>query len=69
MIDGLCKEGKLDDGMKLFSKMSNKNVWPNVVTYSVIVDGICKEGKLDGGMKLFHEMSNQNICPNVVVKV
>ena len=40
MIDALCKEGKLDNGMKLLSEMSNKIVWPNVVTYNVIVDGI-----------------------------
>ena len=52
MIDGLCKEGKLDDGMKILSEMSNKTVWPNVVTYSLIVDGLCIEAKLDEGMKL-----------------
>ena len=69
MIDGIWKEGKLEDGMKLFFEMSNKNVWPNVVTYSVVIDGLCKEGKLDEGMKLFHEMTNKNICPSVIVKV
>ena len=37
MIDGLCKEGKLGDGMKLFFEMSNKNV---VEPHFVIIFGV-----------------------------
>jgi pentatricopeptide repeat protein len=56
LIDGFCKEGKLEEPMELLHEMSNKNICPNVVTYSVLIDGFCKEGKLEEAMDLLHEM-------------
>ena len=51
----ICKKGKLDEGMKLFHEMSNRNICPDVVTYSALIDGLCKEGKLHEASKLLHD--------------
>jgi pentatricopeptide repeat protein len=52
--------------MKLFwPKMSNKNIFPNVVIYNVLIDGFSKGDKLDEAVELFHEMDNNNIFPDV----
>lgn len=63
--EGLCKEGKLDEAMKLFFEMARRNICPNVVTYNALIDGLCKEGKLAKVGKLFSEMVAKNICPNL----
>ena len=47
----------------LLFEMSNKIVWPNVVTCSVIVEGLGKEANFEEDMKLFHEMSNKKHLP------
>ena len=62
LIDGLSKEGKLDEARKLFNKMS---VCLNVVTCNAVIDGFCKEGKLDDDINLLHEMTKQNLCADV----
>ena len=48
---------------EILFEISNKIVWPNVVTYNVIVDGLGKEAKFEEGMKLFHEISNKKHFP------
>jgi pentatricopeptide repeat protein len=37
LIDGLCKEGKLEEAMKLFYEMPNKNICPDVITYMCLL--------------------------------
>ena len=66
LINGLCKEGKLQEASKLFYEMSHINICPSVVTYNVLIDGLGKEGKLDEARKIFYEMPSINIFPNVV---
>ena len=47
LIDGLYKEGKLDNVKRIFYEMSNRNIYLDVVTYNVLIHGLSKEGKLD----------------------
>jgi pentatricopeptide repeat protein len=48
LIDGFCKELKLDKARKLFYEMPNKNICPNVVTRKAIIDGFCKGRAMEG---------------------
>ena len=39
LINGFCKEKRIDEAMNLFHEMSNKGVTPNVVTFSTLIGG------------------------------
>ncbi|GFQ05679.1 pentatricopeptide repeat-containing protein at1g62670 mitochondrial [Phtheirospermum japonicum] len=41
VIDGLCKDRMIDSALKLFDEMSEKDIVPNVVTYSALICGLC----------------------------
>ncbi|KAL3618118.1 hypothetical protein CASFOL_038439 [Castilleja foliolosa] len=42
MIDSLCKDGLVQDAMKLFRLMREKGTIPGVVLYTAVVEGFCK---------------------------
>lgn len=56
LIDGYCKDGKLEVAYELFEKMSEVNLSNNGVTYAVLIDGFCKNGMLDKARVLFSKM-------------
>ena len=39
LINGYCKNKRIDEAMHLFHEMSNKGLTPNVVTYSTLIGG------------------------------
>ena len=41
LINGFCKEKRIDEEINLFHVMSNKGVTPDVVTYSTLIGGFC----------------------------
>ncbi|MCD7449273.1 hypothetical protein HAX54_051013 [Datura stramonium] len=47
MINGLCKNGKLDKARALFEKLSFIGLLPDVRTYNSMINGFCLEGLLD----------------------
>ena len=42
LINGYCKNKRIDEARSLFDEMSNKGVAPNVVTYSTLIGGFCE---------------------------
>ncbi|XP_060177741.1 putative pentatricopeptide repeat-containing protein At1g12700, mitochondrial [Lycium barbarum] len=47
MIYSLCKFGQWEKVMILFSKMVNPNIYPDILTFGMLIDGLCKEGKVE----------------------
>ncbi|XP_070042454.1 putative pentatricopeptide repeat-containing protein At1g12700, mitochondrial [Nicotiana tomentosiformis] len=47
VIDGLCKEEKVEDAEKIMRHMIRKGEEPTVVTYNAIADGYCLRGQID----------------------
>jgi pentatricopeptide repeat protein len=47
VIDGLCKEGQVDNAYNLFCEMIDHGIGPNVITCSSIIDGLCKAQEID----------------------
>nr|DAD36503.1 TPA_asm: hypothetical protein HUJ06_007144 [Nelumbo nucifera] len=56
MLDGLCKDGLVQEVMKLFGLMREKGTFPEVVIYTAVVEGFCKAQKLDDAKRIFRKM-------------
>ncbi|XP_077228243.1 uncharacterized protein LOC143861192 [Tasmannia lanceolata] len=64
MLDGLCKDGLIQEAMKLFGLMREKGTIPEVVIYTAVVEGFCKALKVDDAKRIFRKMQNNGISPN-----
>ncbi|KAL6878190.1 hypothetical protein ACP4OV_012652 [Aristida adscensionis] len=64
MLDGLCKNGLLQDAMKLFGLMREKGAIPEVVIYTAVVEAFCKASKLDDATRIFRKMQGNGVIPN-----
>ncbi|XP_020080110.1 pentatricopeptide repeat-containing protein At4g38150 isoform X3 [Ananas comosus] len=64
MLDGLCKDGLIQEAMKLFGLMREKGTIPEVVIYTAVVDGFCKAAKFDDAKRIFRKMQKNGIVPN-----
>ncbi|RWV87602.1 hypothetical protein GW17_00050387 [Ensete ventricosum] len=64
MLDGLCKDGLIQEAMKLFGSMREKGTMPEVVIYTAAVDGFCKAAKFDDAKRIFRKMQKNGIAPN-----
>ncbi|MBA0584062.1 hypothetical protein Gorai_014895, partial [Gossypium raimondii] len=67
VIDGLCKVGRQEEGLRLMDRMrSMKGLAPNVFTYNCLIDGLCKCGDVEKGKELFDQMNEVGVSPNVI---
>ena len=66
LIDGLCKEGKIDKAVDILHDMISKGHEPNVVTYNILINGLCKKGEIDKAVDILHDMISKECEPNVV---
>lgn len=64
MLDGLCKDGLVQEAMNLFSLMREKGTIPEVVIYTAVVEGFCKAFKFDDAKRIFRKMQSKGITPN-----
>ncbi|XP_059654099.1 pentatricopeptide repeat-containing protein At4g38150 [Cornus florida] len=64
MLDGLCKDGLVQEAMKLFGLMREKGTIPEVVIYTAVVEGFCKAQKFEDAQRIFRKMQNNGISPN-----
>ncbi|KAK6916525.1 Pentatricopeptide repeat [Dillenia turbinata] len=56
LIKGFCKEGKMEEALKLQKEMVGKGYVPNVEIYGAFIDGYMKLGNMELVGKLRHEM-------------
>lgn len=66
MLDGLCKDGLIQEAMNLFGLMREKGTIPEVVIYTAVVDGFCKAQKFDDAKRIFRKMQSNGISPNAL---
>nr|XP_009787267.1 PREDICTED: pentatricopeptide repeat-containing protein At1g62720-like [Nicotiana sylvestris] len=66
VIDGLCKEGRVEDAEEVMKHMVGKGVEPNIFTYNVIMDGYCLRGQVDRARRIFDFMIGENIEPDTI---
>ena len=64
MLDGLCKDGLLQEAMKLFGWIREKGTMPEVVVYTAVVEGFCQAEEFDKAKKIFRKMQDNGIVAN-----
>ncbi|KAL2940399.1 hypothetical protein RDABS01_028851 [Bienertia sinuspersici] len=80
MLDGLCKDGLVQEAMKLFGLMRekgsmpevvvytavNNGIVPNAFSYTVLIKGLSKAKRLDDAVDFCVEMLENGHSPNVI---
>ncbi|CAI9777441.1 unnamed protein product [Fraxinus pennsylvanica] len=64
MLDGLCKDGLVQETMKLFGLMREKSSISKVVVYITVVEGFFKAQNLEDAVRIFKKMQSNGIIPN-----
>ncbi|CAL0331854.1 unnamed protein product [Lupinus luteus] len=64
MLDGLCKDGLVQEALKLFGVMREKGTIPEIVVYTAVVEGYTKAHKFDDAKRIFRKMQSTGISPN-----
>lgn len=64
MLDGLCKDGNVQEALKLFGLMREKGTIPEIVIYTAVVEGYTKAHKADDAIRIFRKMQSNGISPN-----
>ncbi|KAK7255126.1 hypothetical protein RIF29_28529 [Crotalaria pallida] len=64
MLDGLCKDGLVQEALKLFGLMREKGTIPKIVIYTAVVEGYTKAHKPDDAKRIFRKMQSTDILPN-----
>merc|ERR1719235_742986 len=57
----------MDRVARLFRDMYQKNVTPDIVTYSTVIKGHCARGCLEQGLQLLGLMQRRGISPDAIV--
>ncbi|KAL5168550.1 Pentatricopeptide repeat-containing protein [Glycine soja] len=64
MLDGLCKDGLVQEALKLFGLMREKGTIPEIVIYTAVVEGYTKAHKADDAKRIFRKMQSSGVSPN-----
>ncbi|TKY70361.1 Pentatricopeptide repeat-containing protein [Spatholobus suberectus] len=64
MLDGLCKDGLVQEALKLFGLMREKGTIPEIVIYTAVVEGYSKAHRADDAKRIFRKMQSSGISPN-----
>ena len=69
VIYSFCKESHLLEALSVFYRMLKSGVWPNVVSFNMMIDGACKVGDMEFALELLGKMrvmSGGFVSPNDV---
>ncbi|KAF8369843.1 hypothetical protein HHK36_032133 [Tetracentron sinense] len=47
LVNGFCREGKVDQARKIMDFMRKNGCCPNIFNYSALMNGFCKEGRVE----------------------
>ncbi|XP_039028564.1 pentatricopeptide repeat-containing protein At5g47360-like isoform X2 [Hibiscus syriacus] len=61
-----CEKGDMDMADKLMKEFGLIDLYPDMVTYFVMIKGFCNAGRLEDACELFQAMKGQGFSPNVV---
>ncbi|PON32902.1 Leucine-rich repeat pentatricopeptide [Trema orientale] len=64
ILDGLCKDGLVQEAMKPFALMREKGTVPDVFLCTAVVGGICMSQKHDDAIRIYRKMQNNGIDSN-----
>lgn len=69
VLDALSKNGKFDEALRLFDRMTAEHNPPqrltvNLGSFNVIADGYCAQGKFKDAIQVFRKMGEKRCCPD-----
>ncbi|KAK4587526.1 hypothetical protein RGQ29_018795 [Quercus rubra] len=67
LIEGLCKVGRIDEKLKVLSKMRENLCTTDVFAYTVVVRVLVEVGNLDGCLRVWEEMKRDKVKPDAMV--
>ncbi|XP_071730082.1 pentatricopeptide repeat-containing protein At3g14580, mitochondrial [Rutidosis leptorrhynchoides] len=67
MIKGLCKNGDVDDALKVFDEFPKQGCKPNVRTFSALMHGLYKLGRVDEAFALLGKMEVENVEADTIL--
>ncbi|KAI5010111.1 hypothetical protein ZWY2020_012248 [Hordeum vulgare] len=62
MFQGLTEAGRIDDALKVYGRMSDKEIKPSTGTFEILVKASCKEGELDRARDLVRDMARGGVA-------
>ncbi|KAJ4831200.1 hypothetical protein Tsubulata_007576 [Turnera subulata] len=66
LMDGLCREDRIEEAVSLLDEMQIEGCFPNPVSFNVLINGLCKKGDLARAAKLVDNMFLKGCVPNQV---
>jgi pentatricopeptide repeat protein len=64
MFEGLTEAGWIDDALKVYGRVPDKEIKPNTATFEILVKALCKEGDLDRARDLVMDMVRGGVVPS-----
>lgn len=65
LIDGLCRDGKIEEANGICRKMVTNGIFPSVITYNALINGYCKDGRVVSAFELLTVMEKRACKPTV----
>ncbi|KAM7257071.1 hypothetical protein ACFE04_012812 [Oxalis oulophora] len=65
MINGMCKEGQVEEAKKIVKDRFGVGCMPNIVFYNVLIDGYCKKSEVGKAYGLFKELKRKGFLPTL----
>ena len=56
MLNGYCKNGRVDDALALYREMFSKDVKPNAITYNIMLHGLFHAGRIVAAREFYMKM-------------
>jgi len=66
MINGLCKNVYVGNGLSLFRNLQRHGFVPQVLTYNALINGLCKARRLKDSRKVMKEFGEYGYEPDAV---
>ena len=64
LLHGLCREGMLENALKLFNTWISKGKTIDTVTYNTLISSLCKDGRFEDAFDLLEEMEEKKLGPD-----
>ncbi|KAG5237135.1 pentatricopeptide repeat-containing protein [Salix suchowensis] len=65
LINGFCREHKMEEVFELFNEMAVEGIDPNVITYSTVINTLSVMGNVELALAVLAKMFSRGCSPNV----
>ncbi|KAL8521199.1 hypothetical protein ACS0TY_011660 [Phlomoides rotata] len=59
VINGLCRDGRLEEAKKTFIEMLGRNLFPDSTVYDIFIYNLCKRGKMSSAFQVLKDMERK----------